>query len=360
MASWARKRGSKKNGRLYYVDGFAGRGKYGNQEPFEEGSPVRVARLADLIRRENRENREYRLYCLNSEIDPVRCDRLKQALAFASPEVVTTYCGAFENHLAEMMKASGSNPAVFFLDPFGIIGIAPNDLKPVVQRYDTEILLTLSLPTIYRMSGSSNSDAPEALGKVSRLSEVLGEDPSDPNPEWARKKIELDTDAWADWVVQRYLKQIQTLSPQLRYGLSYPIREKLHSGIKYFLIFATRSMDAFPLMTDFICTEEDDLELEHEIESRKQGQLSLFEPRPTVKREEKFPGVIEEIHQYGLAHQGCTRKELIEQFALRYLGHFKQKHFRYMVDELIRSNRASIEERGATGIERDRRPITFR
>lgn len=73
MASWAKKRGST-NGRLYYVDGFAGRGTYGNREPFEEGSPVKVARLADQIRRENR---SYRLYCLNSEIDAVRCGRLK-------------------------------------------------------------------------------------------------------------------------------------------------------------------------------------------------------------------------------------------------------------------------------------------
>lgn len=259
-----------------------------------------------------------------------------------------------------MLKESRSNPAVFFLDPFGIIGIAPNDLKPVLQRHDTEILLTLSLPTIYRMSGSANSSAPEAQGKMSRLSEVLGEDPSDPNPEWAQKKNELDTDTWANWVVRRYVKQIQTLSPQLRYGLSYPVREKLHSGIKYFLIFATRSMDAFPLMTDFVCTEEDDLELEHEMESRKQGQLSLFDPRPIVNREEKFPRIIDEIYQYGLAHQGCTRKEVIEQFSLLYLGQFKQKHFRYMVDELVRSNRASIEEKSVSGLDRDRRPISFR
>lgn len=258
------------------------------------------------------------------------------------------------------MRISGSNPALFFLDPFGIIGISPNDLTRVLKRHDTEVLLTLSLPTIFRMSGSASSDAPEALGKMRRLSEVLGEDPSNPNPEWARQKLVLSTESWADWVVHRYLNQIQLLSPRLQYGFSYPIREKLNSGTKYYLILATRSMDAFPLMTDFICTEEDNLELEFEMENRKQGQLSFFEPRPTLKRQERFPVVIEEIHNFGLSHQKCTRKEVIEQFSLRYLGQFKQKHFRYMIDELVRTGRASIAEKGASGLDRGDREITFR
>jgi hypothetical protein len=172
-------------------------------------------------------------------------------------------------------------------------------------------------------------------------------------------KNELGTDEWADWAVQRYMRQIQKSSSHLRYGLSYPVREKFKSGTKYYLIFATRAMDVFPLMTDFICSEEDNLQLEAEMESRKQGQLSLFAPQHETIREEKFPSVIEEIYQYGLEHQECTRDEIVEQFALRYLGQFMKKHIRYMVGQLVEDGRASIYDGPDKDKEMGRRPITF-
>jgi three-Cys-motif partner protein len=355
MHSYVKKRGSG-NSRLYYVDGFAGRGVYGKEPPFEEGSPLKIARLAQRIKDEER---KYRLYCLSSEIDLARCARLKEVLAFADPDLVKTYCGPFADQLPGMLKQMQGHPAVFFIDPCGIIGIAPDELQPVAARPDTEILLTLSLPTMFRMSGSARSAAPEAGGKVERLSRLLGEDPENPDPDWARKKDELGTEAWADWAVHHYLDRIQTMSPHLRYGLSYPIREKFKSGTKYFLIFATRSMDAFPFMTDFICSEEDALQLEAEIESRNQGQLSLFAPRHEMDREERFPAVIEEIYQYGLEHQRCTRKEIVEQISFRHLGKFMQKHIRYMVSQLIESGRATVDDGPDKHKELDRRPITF-
>jgi hypothetical protein len=275
------------------------------------------------------------------------------------PVLVKTYCGDFNRHLETMMNQMVGCPAVFFLDPCGIIGIAPRDLQPIVTRPDTEILLTLSLPTMFRMSGSAASLAPEATGKVAQLSRVLGEDSANPYPEWARKKAELDTDAWADWAVRRYLGRIRSLSSHLRYGLAYPIREKFRSGTKYYLIFATRSMDAFPLMTDFICSEEDELQSEKEVESRKRGQMSLFGPQHEAIRAERFPAVIEEIYQYGHEHQGCSRKDIVEQIALRHLGKFKQKHIRYMVKQLVESGRAVIYDGPDKHSDYDRRPIRF-
>lgn len=356
MAAWVKKRGFG-HSRLFYVDGFAGRGIYGSTPPFQEGSPLKIARLAQQI---DDENRKYRLHCLNSEIDDTRCARLKEVLSFATPTLVKTYCGAFGTHVETMIEQMRGCPAVFFLDPCGIIGIAPEEIKPVAARPDTEILLTLSLPTLFRMSGSAKSSAPEALGKAAQLSRVLGEDPANPYPEWARMKEELNTDEWADWAVHRYMDQIQKFSPHLRYGLSYPVREKFKSGTKYYLIFATRAMDAFPFMTDFICSEEDNLQLEAEIESRKQGQLSLFAPQHETTREESFPPVIEEIYQYGLENQGCTRDEIVEQFAFRHLGQFMQKHFRYMVGQLLASGRASIYGGPDKHKDLGKRPVTFR
>ena len=63
------KRGSG-NPKIFYVDGFAGTGRYGeNEEEYREGSPVRMAKfvqeLADAPR-------PYQLVCINTEIDPGR------------------------------------------------------------------------------------------------------------------------------------------------------------------------------------------------------------------------------------------------------------------------------------------------
>src|SRR3712207_8624319 len=40
----------------------------------------------------------------------------------------------------------------------------------------------------------------------------------------------------------RYLQQMQAASPHLRYGMAYPVREKLGSGVKYYLVFASRAL----------------------------------------------------------------------------------------------------------------------
>lgn len=355
VAAWIKKRQSG-NSQLLYVDGFAGRGRYGTSEPYSYGSPVLVAKQAQAILEQGK---QYRLNCHNVELDPARCAILKEVLSFASPEIVTTHCGAFSDTLPAILKQTRGWPAIFFIDPCGLIGIEPSDLAPVVSRPDTEILLTFSLPTAFRLAGSINSSATEAREKANRLSKILGEDPHNEWPEWAKKKASLNTDDWAEWVVRCYMERIQQMSPHLRYGLAYPIREKFKSGVKYYLIFATRSPDAFPFMTDFICSEEDELQLKDEMESRKQGQLSFFAARHETLREEKFPTVIEEIHEYGLEHQNCTRKEIVEQFSIRYLGQFMQKHIRYMVGQLVEEGRAVIYDGPDKDKELDRRPITF-
>jgi three-Cys-motif partner protein len=351
--AWTKKR-QFGNAKLLYVDGFAGRGRYGKVEPYDYGSPVLIARKAQAI---YDQKKTYRLYCYNTEIDPARCATLREVLSFADPEIVKTYCGPFTSHLPTIIGETRGWPAIFFIDPCGLIGIEPSDLAPVVSRPDSEILLTFSLPTAFRLSGSISSSAPEAREKANRLSKVLGENPNNQWPEWANKKDELGIDEWADWVVNRYRTQLQKLNPNLKFGFAYPVRESLRSATKYFLIFATRSMEGFPFMTDFICSEEEEMDLDNEMAQRAQGQLSMFEARVVLNREAQFPALIEEIYAFGKAHPGTTRKDLFEYVAYRYLGKFKQKHIRYMVDQLVEAKRADIPFGPE---EKDRRVIIFK
>ena len=81
----------------------------------------------------------------------------------------------------------------------------------------------------------------------------------------------------------------------------------------------------------------------------------MFEPVHVTAREARFATVIEEIHAYGLANQCRNRKHLIEEFSYRYLGEFKQKHFRQMIDRLVKEKRAEF----GPG-EKNLAPIMFR
>lgn len=356
IAAWTKKR-QYGNSKLLYVDGFAGRGRYGTSEPYDYGSPVLIARQANAI---IEQGKPYRLYCHNVELDPARCATLKDVLSFANPEIVTTHCGEFSSKLPPILSQTRGWPAVFFIDPCGLIGIEPSDLAPVVSRLDTEILLTFSLPTAFRLSGSIKSSAPEAREKANRLSKILGEDPKNEWPEWAEQKRLLSKADWAEWVVNQYLKRLQELGPNLKYGFAYPVREAFQSGTKYFLIFATRSMEGFPFMTDFICSEEEEMDLDHEMDNRAQGQLSMFAPRVELTREEQFPEAIERIHAYGMKNQGCTRKDIYEFVAFNYLGKFKQKHIRYMVAQLVEQGRAVVNDGPDKHKDVNLRPITFK
>jgi len=344
------------NSLFYYVDGFAGAGYYiKNGELQGEGSPVRLARLAQQIKDTNK---AYRAVCIFSEIDRHRCNRLESALEAFSPELVHVLCGDFRERVEDIVAMMSRAPAVVFLDPFGVEGISPKELQPLLERLDTELLINFNTRALHRLKGSATSNAREAPGKVHRLSEILAEDPAAPEPEWQRQDRLLSTSEWETWVVDRYKSLLLGPGSQLKYARSYPVRATHKGGVKYYLVFASRSLRAFSAMTDFVCSEEDELSFKEELAARAPGQRSFFDPIHESERADRSKGIIEEIYRYGLANQNCTTAQIIDQFSYRYFGRFKQKHFRSLVGELVREGRAEIG--GDTSTPKDRCPIRFK
>jgi three-Cys-motif partner protein len=353
--AYKNKRGSS-NPEFYYVDGFAGPGYYTKPgKPREAGSPVLLARLAQEI---NDSGKPYRLICINTELQRGRCNRLREALAEFSPELVHVFCGEFGDHIGEIIAMMGNAPAICFLDPFGAKGISPREIQPLLRRPDTELLINFNTRALHRLKGSATSSAREALGKVHRLSDILNEDPRDPVPEWLHQLNHLSSEEWERWVVDQYMSLLLGPTTHLKHAVAYPVREKHKSGARYYLVFASRSMHAFPIMSDIICTEEDDLRLKDELAARPPGQQPLFGPVHESERADRLREVIEEIHQYGLTHQRCTRERIIQHFSFLYFGEFKQKHVRALVGELVRQGRAEIADDKSKTL--DRRPIRFK
>jgi three-Cys-motif partner protein len=352
-SAYLNKRGSF-HSTIYYVDGFAGAGHYGPAETDPEaGSPLLVARLAQT-RRDTR--KPGKLVCLLSEHSPDRCKRLERSLSRdgIDQDLAHVLCGKFQDQILSILGMMKPGPAICFLDPFGVRGISPGELRPLLSRPDTEFLLNLNTGILLRMTGFKNSASKEREAKLANVSRTLGEDPATENPEWLEMQHRFDDSRqWEAWAAQRYMDQLMELGPHLRYAMAYEVRAKFHGRPKYYLVFASRSVHAFPIMNDILFAEEENLFAETEA-VQPSGQTTLWGPLREQERKASLAELAEEVCTYGLSHQGVNREQLIQHFTYERLGEYLKKDWRRTVELLIRQGRI---RRGQGPI--DKAPLEF-
>jgi hypothetical protein len=107
---------------VFYVDGFAGQGRYENGE---DGSPLIAAKLAANPVQTSRRDV---LRCINVEEKPDTYANLLEATRpYVEQGIVTNLLGTFEDHLPTILEQAKSYPTFFFIDPFGTesAGIPP-------------------------------------------------------------------------------------------------------------------------------------------------------------------------------------------------------------------------------------------
>lgn len=338
---------------IYYVDGFAGRGYFGEGPDRQPGSPVLLAQVAQEARAAGK---PYRVVCINVEIRQDWFTDLSEALAAFDSEIVRLLCGDFHARLPEILGIIQSAPAVFFLDPFGVKQIKLADIDPLLRRNDTELFINFNTPRLRKLAGFEDSDAPEAGAKIRLVSEVLGEDPMDQAPEWLDQWHRLNKNGtkWEKWAVNKYIERLVNRSPHLSRAVAYPVRERYDSSPKYYLIFASRYPKAFSIVNDLVCTEEDNL-FERTDAAKRGPQMSLFESERLSGQETRLQETLDEIHAFGLANQGCLRPHIIDHFIMKDFGALKIKHYRRAVGELVAQRRARFSNNRAN----DNDAITF-
>ncbi|GAH57278.1 unnamed protein product, partial [marine sediment metagenome] len=112
------------NGRVLYIDGFAGPGEYIDSE---EGSPI-IAIKSVL---EHKADIKAEIRMLFIEADKRRCEFLKKKLESYQlhPNIITeSICAKFDETLTEILdyldeQKTRLAPAFVFMDPFGFTGI---------------------------------------------------------------------------------------------------------------------------------------------------------------------------------------------------------------------------------------------
>jgi three-Cys-motif partner protein len=330
LASYQRIR-SKTQSDVYFVDGFAGTGFY---KDAHEGSPVLISNLARSLLLKGSPCRIHGIYIEESKS---RFEELKGALSGFDESVALLLRGSFEEHLGEVLRSVGNAPTVFFLDPFGVKDTPFETIKLLMNRRDTELLLNFSTPSVTRLAGFDRSSSAQASEKRKLLSRVIGDDSSDPI--WIRKWEESNRDSsiWLEWVLEFYKDQLLHNS-KFQFALDYPIREEFGGRPKYHLIFASRHPKAISVMNDLLCEEEDLLFSK----VAGGGLQTSFLPRfRESQRETESRMLLDEVYEFGLAHQGISLEKIVQHFALKKFAQFKTKHYRQVIRQLESQGRAS-------------------
>ena len=142
------------NGRLLFIDGFAGPGEYADGEP---GSPLIAL---DCIRQHKDEGRlaNVEIVCLFMESDMGRARHLQRVLDGRRPPPNTTrnvLPGPFDEHMDNLLRQIGAQsaalaPAFIMIDPFGVKGSPMHLIERILQNDKSECMISFMYESIRR------------------------------------------------------------------------------------------------------------------------------------------------------------------------------------------------------------------
>ena len=251
-------------GEVYYVDGFAGPGKY--TEDGSTGSPVLAARHAHILAASNA---GYSLKCINVESVQDVFENLNESTK-SYEAYVENFHGDFGTFASTIVERTGNQPALFFLDPIGLKGLEWNSLIPILKRENiTELLIRFDAQTALRLTGGD-----ENLHRT--FNTILGEDCSRYWKEYISHGGHSPQDR-RDSLSMAYEDKLTIYFP---YVARMPIRSA-DEAIKYNLLFATRSLKGVQVMNDVFFGISDLRDRTLDEERRAQNipqQMRMFEP----------------------------------------------------------------------------------
>jgi three-Cys-motif partner protein len=226
------------DGRVAYLDGFAGAGRY---DDGSAGSPLLLMQRAKAMTYR-------RLECHFVEQDPVNSASLQRVLQEQDLQGLAwrTYQGSVDTHIDAVLRATTGIPLFAFLDPFGL-SVRHDTLmtrlltRPLGQHGQpaTEVLLNFSLRDLRRNVGHLASQKSYA-GKetqLERLDRALG------GAWWQPEYLDLleqtgDEEAALGAIIHGYQDRLDL---QGWFSLYAPVRNSASAKPIYLLFFMTRS-----------------------------------------------------------------------------------------------------------------------
>lgn len=139
------------NGRVLYIDGFAGPGEYIGGK---DGSPIIAIKA--VLEHKTEITSQIKMFFI--EADKKRCEFLEQKIAgLEIPSNIDTncFCARFDEILTGILdyideQKTRLAPAFVFIDPFGFTGIPFALIKRIMQNPKCEVLITFMYEEINR------------------------------------------------------------------------------------------------------------------------------------------------------------------------------------------------------------------
>ena len=326
LPPWGAKLGSiarQQNGVLWYVDGFAGKGRYNDGS---DGSPLLGLHEASNIRAASR---GYSLACffvesnrnnwstLDSLIDPYRTAGFH----------IRNERGAFSDLAGEINRTTSGSPILLFVDPFGIKPLVYADFRQLLsRRAPVDLILTFQHTAILRLA----KDHPHLVSQA------------------------IGTDAWlAGWdQLQGYARQTEhvpsffgdNIRRDRRFFdvVNYPIRDRLNRAPKYFLVFASRHYHAFERWNDQVAQQQTRLS-----ERQYQNLIGQSSFLPQFNEEISGISLLNGIRAFASTADRFNQRDVVMHFVTNLWGVYHTREIKKAVASMLRAD--ELERENAAG-----------
>ncbi len=264
--------------RVVYLDGFAGRGTYGDGTTSLPGPPVKAAQLAQTCLDGGK---AYSLRCINIEEDP---QHFAELCASTSPfgGLVLNLPGTFLANTDRILQELGGQAGICCLDPFGIKGIDWSAVERLIRRPNvTDLWIRFDHQTVRRLSGFFESGDPRGPKKLDNLFRVYGI--TDP-VELQQRLAGATPEERVEKALRLYMERLGSTYYHARgegYAAAYCIRATT-GRVKYHMVFATGHPKGLTLANDVAFTVEETYQTKvREHKDNQPHQLPMFVEEPT-------------------------------------------------------------------------------
>jgi three-Cys-motif partner protein len=310
---------------ILLIDGYAGPGAFMNGEP---GSPLIMCQAAEKYARGN-----YQAIFVNK--NPEHHAKLTDVLQKAGwSQSAHALLGDSSQLIRKLPDILTSHTVFLYLDPFGLKGCEFDTLQPFLQRdkqFSTEIVLTLSMPIVHRLASrhaveEGRINEPRIQTFHDRLTRVFG------GNYWKDSMLTSpgDTEKREQALIEEYRSR---LAHYLPYSGFCPVREKIGSRTKYFMLFASRHPDTMRLMNDA-------MHKAYFVNMHRQSFAgTLFESEDWRDTRElhglQACNLSEAILEIVRSYPGKTRTQVWDMLIQKYFMRFTESEYKQSVQALI-------------------------
>jgi three-Cys-motif partner protein len=273
--------------RVIYLDGFAGRGTYGDGDTATKGSPVKAAELAEQYAQEGK---SYAFNCINIEKDPDHFDNLEAATKRFGSRVLNLK-GTLSQNIDRVLTEVGQCAVICFLDPFGVKGMDWACVERLIEGgKPIDFWMRFDPFTVFRLDGFYDATDKAGQTKYRTLQGVYGIEDKDRLHEYLSGSTTDERVKKARGLYEKKLVDAFANNMGKGYGADYSIYTQ-DGQYKYDMIFATSSAKGAALASDVIYKVEEGFQhavAEYKANKRdtlpyQQLLFSTEPPEPTEK-----------------------------------------------------------------------------